>query len=116
MSIYDPLNGPGQTWSQGFWHAVLASITYMIGAAMLLANMVGYMTGHYPQTFDLDDNQRTLILQTMMFMFWLAGGAGIFMRLEGWSYANALYFCDIVCGNRPDVRLSRDTNSIGRQS
>jgi hypothetical protein len=70
----------------------------MLGAVMLMANFVGYLRGHYPQNFDLDDNQRTLILQTMMFMAWLAGGAAIFTRLEGWTYANALYFCDIVSG------------------
>lgn len=96
MSIYDPPISPGQIYSQGFWHAVLASITYMIGTVMLMTNFVGYLRGHYPQNFDLDDDQRTLILQTMMFMVWLAGGAAIFTRLEGWSYANALYYCDIV--------------------
>ncbi|KAI5921658.1 hypothetical protein F4810DRAFT_712276 [Camillea tinctor] len=95
VSIYFPAVYPGQTYSQGFWHAVLASITYMFGAVMLMANLVGYLLGHYPQNFVLDDDQRTLILQTMMFFIWLAGGAAIFSRLEGWSFANALYYCDV---------------------
>ncbi|KAI1640269.1 hypothetical protein F4809DRAFT_648060 [Biscogniauxia mediterranea] len=95
VSIYLPAVYPGQTYSQGFWHAVMASATYMFGAAMLMANLLGYLLGHYPQNFALDDDQRTLILQTMMFFVWLAGGAAVFSRLEGWSFTNALYYCGV---------------------
>ncbi len=31
-----------------------------------------------------------------MYFFWLAGGAGIFCRLEGWTYPDALYYADVV--------------------
>ncbi|CAK7215771.1 Potassium channel [Sporothrix eucalyptigena] len=95
MHVHDPPISPGEIYSQGFWHAVLASILYFAGSLMLVVNMLGYVTAHYPQRFDLDDDQRTLILQTMLFFFWLAGGAGIYTRLEGWSYSNALYFADV---------------------
>ncbi|KAI1264222.1 hypothetical protein F5Y18DRAFT_428310 [Xylariaceae sp. FL1019] len=95
VHIYLPPVPPAQLYSQGFWHAVIASITYMIGALMLVANFVGYLLGHYPQNFVLDDDQRTLILQTMMFFIWLAGGAAVFTRLEGWDFSNALYYCDV---------------------
>lgn len=61
-----------------------------------MVNMLGYFLGHYPQHFDLDDDQRTLILQTMMFFFWLAGGAAVFSKVTGLSYADALYFCDVT--------------------
>jgi len=89
MHIYAPPISPGETYSQGFWHAVLASILYFLGGFILLINMLGYSLGHYPQHFELDDDQRTLILQTMMYFFWLAGGAGVFVKLEGWSFSNA---------------------------
>jgi hypothetical protein len=68
----------------------------MFGSMILMINMLGYFLGHYPQHFDLDDDQRTLILQTMMFFFWLAGGAGVFSKVCGFSYADALYFCDVT--------------------
>ncbi|KAL9108693.1 MAG: hypothetical protein Q9187_008263 [Circinaria calcarea] len=58
--------------------------------------MLGYFLGHYPQHFELTDEQRNLILQTMMFFFWLAGGAGVFSTLCGWSYVDSLYFCDVT--------------------
>jgi hypothetical protein len=96
IHVYVPPAWPGETYSQGFWHAVLAEILYFLGSMMLMVNMVGYFRGHYPQQFDLDDDQRTLILQTIMFFFWLAGGAAIFSKIEGWTYTDALYYADVV--------------------
>jgi potassium channel subfamily K len=96
MNTYVPPIRPGETYSQGFWHAIIAATLYLIGSMMLMVNMLGYFLGHYPQHFDLDDDQRTLILQTMMFFFWLAGGAAVFSKVCGWRYADALYFCDVT--------------------
>ncbi|KAA8571916.1 hypothetical protein EYC84_001865 [Monilinia fructicola] len=67
MEVYVPPVRPGQTYSQGFWSAVMAACLYLLGSIVLMVNMLGYFLGHYPQHFELDDNQRTLILQTMMF-------------------------------------------------
>lgn len=63
---------------------------------VLCVNMLGYFLGHYPQHFDLTDEHRNMILQTIMFCLWLSGGAGIYHRVDGLSYANALYFCDVT--------------------
>ena len=96
MNNYDAPVRPSQTYGQGFWYAIIAATLYMIGSMGLMVNMTGYFLGHYPQHFDLDDDQRTLILQTMMFFFWLAGGAAVFSKVLDISYANALYFCDVT--------------------
>jgi potassium channel subfamily K len=67
-----------------------------------MINMLGHFLGHYPESFDLSDSQRTLILQTMAFFVWLGGGAAVFMKLEndagedGWGFPDALYFCDVT--------------------
>jgi len=67
-----------------------------------MINMLGYFLGHYPQHFTLTDAQRTLILQTMLFFIWLAGGAGVFSTIErnygtlGWDFNDALYFCQVT--------------------
>ena len=63
---------------------------------LLMVNMLGYFLGHYPQHFELSEEQRNLILQTMMFFIWLAGGGGIFARVSGWTFVDALYFCDVT--------------------
>ena len=57
---------------------------------ILMVNMLGYFLGHYPQHFELSDDQRNLILQTMMFFLWLAGGAAAFAKVEGWSYVDSV--------------------------
>lgn len=68
--------------------------------------MLGYFLGKYPPDFNLTESQRTLIIQTMLFFVWLAGGAAIFSKIESsygdddagftWSYVNSLYFCDVT--------------------
>ena len=63
---------------------------------LLMINMLGYFLGHYPQHFELSNEQRNLILQTMMFFIWLAGGGGVFARVSGWTFVDALYFCDVT--------------------
>ena len=65
MNTYDPPLRPSQTYSQGFWHAVIAAVLYLICALLLTINMIGYFLGHYPQHFELNDEQRNLILQTV---------------------------------------------------
>lgn len=96
MDEYVPPNRPEQTYSQGFWHAVIAAILYLVSSMILMVNMLGYFLGHYPQHFELSDDQRNLILQTMMFFCWLAGGAAVFAKVEGWSFVDSLYFCDVT--------------------
>jgi len=96
MKEYAPPPQPDGLWSQAFWHAVIAAVLYGMAVLMLMGNMLGYFLGHYTQHFELTDDQRNLILQTMMFFIWLAGGAGVFMRVTGWEYSDALYFCDVT--------------------
>lgn len=88
--------------TQGFFYAIAAAALYTVCSMVLMVNMLGYFLGHYPESFALSDSQRTLILQSMAFFVWLAGGAAVFYRIEnedgsaGWSYPDALYFCDVT--------------------
>ena len=104
MYEFDPPTHPQQVYHQGFWYAVYAAIFYLICSMILMVNMLGHVLGHYPQDFALTDSHRTLILQTMMFFLWLATGSMVFKAIETnfgggsltWSYANALYFCEVT--------------------
>lgn len=96
MNVYEPPKD-GQVYSQGYWNAIIAACLYMLCGMILMVNMLGYFLGHYPQHFDLNDEQRNLILQTMIFFLWLSGGAGVFSAVEpDWDYPDALYFCDVT--------------------
>ena len=90
MNEFVPPVAPGQLYSQGYWHAVIAAVLYLVSSMILMLNMLGYFLGHYPQHFELSDEQRNLILQTMMFFMWLAGGAAVFAKVENWSYVDAV--------------------------
>ncbi|KAI9778972.1 MAG: Potassium channel [Geoglossum umbratile] len=96
INNYVPPNRPQETYSQGFWYAIIAAVLYLFSSMILMVNMLGYFLGHYPQHFTLTDHQRTLMLQTMMFFIWLGGGGGVFARICGWSFADAIYFCDVT--------------------
>ena len=90
MHIYAAPVSPYETYSGGFWYGMAAACMYLLLSMLLMVNMVGYIRGHYPQYFRLTEDQRTLIVQTMMFFLWLAGGAGIYSRLEHWHYIDAV--------------------------
>ena len=90
MNEYVPPKHPTEVYSQGYWYAVIAAVLYLIASMILMLNMLGYFLGHYPQHFELTDEQRNLILQTMMFFVWLAGGAAVFAKVEGWSFVDSV--------------------------
>lgn len=97
MNEYVPPQHPNQVYSQGFWHAVIAAVLYLVSSMALMLNMLGYFLGHYPQHFELSDEQRNLILQTMMFFIWLAGGAAVFAKVAGWSFVDSVSpFCATI--------------------
>ncbi|KAL5336556.1 ion channel [Aspergillus crustosus] len=97
MYIYESPTPPNQTFSQAYWSAVISAVLYFLLSIMLMINMLGYFLGHYPQNFILTDDQRTLILQTIGFITWLAIGGAIFTQaIEGISYADAVYFSDVT--------------------
>ena len=81
---------PIQIYSGGYWYGVSAASLYLGLALGLMTILLGYIRGHYPQRFELTDDQSTLIVQTMMYFIWLAGGAGVFSKIEDWHFTDAV--------------------------
>jgi potassium channel subfamily K, other eukaryote len=81
---------PNEMYSGGYWYGLEAAVVYLLLAIALLVNMIGYIRGHYPQHFELTKDQRTLVVQTMVYLFWLAGGAGVFVAVEGYTYSDSV--------------------------
>jgi potassium channel subfamily K len=95
MNLHASPMRPEQTYSQGYFYGIISAVLYLFSCLILMANMIGCFMGKYHSDFIITDSQRTLLLQTRLFFFWMAGGAAIFARVNGWSYVDSLYFCDV---------------------
>lgn len=81
-------------FSQSYYYGIISTALYGIISTLLLFNLVGAHVFHaYPPSFNsLTIPQRTLMLQTISYVLYLAVGAGMFAALEGWSYVDGVYF------------------------
>ncbi|KAJ7123821.1 hypothetical protein C8R43DRAFT_1135873 [Mycena crocata] len=82
--------------SQAYYYAIISSAIYIVLPTLLAANAMGaYIFHAYPPSFNaLTIPQRTLMLQTMVYVFYLAAGAGVFAGVEGWNYLDGVYFAN----------------------
>ncbi|KAI8635616.1 voltage-gated potassium channel [Xylariaceae sp. FL1651] len=97
-------------WSQAFYYGLFAAIIYFIIASLMVITVWGAETGHYPKDFELTMSQRTLMLQTILFLIYLLLGALVFSHIEGWLYLDAVYWADYTLFTVGFGDLSLTTN------
>ncbi|KAM0426639.1 hypothetical protein ACHAPT_007955 [Fusarium lateritium] len=83
-------------WSQAFYYGMWAAILYFVDASLMVVTFYGAWTGHYGKDFNLTPSQRTLMLQTIMFLMYLLIGALVFSNIEDWNYLDAVYWADVT--------------------
>ena len=83
-------------WAQAFWYGIWAAILYFVDASLMLVTFWGASSGHYAKDFNLTPSQRTLMLQTILFLMYLLLGALVFSTIEGWKYLDAVYWADVT--------------------
>lgn len=81
-------------WSQAFYYGIYAACLYFVCSSLMVVTFRGALKGHYPRDFQLTTSQRTLMLQTIMFLVYLLVGALVFSTIEGWNYLDAVYWAD----------------------
>lgn len=84
--------GENRALTQAFYYAILAAMLYFIVATLMTVTVYGAFKGHYPQEFKLTMSQRTLMLQTISFMFYMIAGAAVYSKVEGWKFLDSVYF------------------------
>ena len=89
-------DGERRALNQAFYYAIMAAALYFIIATLMLITVWGAHKEHYPKEFELTTSQRTLMLQTIAYMVYLLGGAGVFCRVEQWAYLDAVYWADFT--------------------
>lgn len=83
-------------WSQAFYYGIYAACLYFVCSSLMVVTFWGAMKGHYSKDFQLTNSQRTLMLQTIMFLMYLLIGALVFSTIEGWPYLDAVYWADVT--------------------
>lgn len=83
-------------WSQAFWYGMWAAALYFFVAALMSVTAYGALRSHYPLDFQLTASQRTLMLQTIMFLLYMLLGALVFSTLEGWAYLDSVYWANVT--------------------
>lgn len=82
--------------SQAFYYGIIAAGLYIIIASLMVITVWGAYANHYEKEFRLTVSQRTLMLQTIMFMIYLLLGACIYTYIESWQYLDAVYWADFT--------------------
>lgn len=89
---------PGQerALTQAFYYAIIAAALYFIIATLMIFTVYGAFREHYPREFELTTIQRTLMLQTIVFMVYLLAGAAVYAKVESWKFLDAVYFAEFT--------------------
>ncbi|KAF3909757.1 hypothetical protein AA313_de0209991 [Arthrobotrys entomopaga] len=96
LVTHAPTEGDAQVYTQAFWYGVISAGLYLFSATILFVNIAGYIKGHYPSHIESSMAEKNLMLQTIFFFVWMAVGALVFSKIEGWTYSDSLYFCNVT--------------------
>lgn len=82
--------------SQSWYYGIMSTILYFLISFMLASNLWGaYIQNHYPPGLrGVTNSQRSLMLQSILYMVYLGGGAALFAHLEGWRFLDGIYWAD----------------------
>ncbi|KAK3114713.1 hypothetical protein LTR53_006724 [Teratosphaeriaceae sp. CCFEE 6253] len=91
-------NAPGanHALTQAFYYAIFAAILYLVIGTLMCFTVYGAVKGHYEKDFRLTTSQRTLMLQTMLFIAYILLGALVFHKVEKWNYTTAVYWANVT--------------------
>jgi potassium channel subfamily K len=87
---------PNRELTQNYYYGAIAAGLYFVLASLLILTVIGAYTGHYGREFRLTKSQRTLMLQTIVFLIYLLAGSAIYARVEKWTFADAVYWSDFT--------------------
>ena len=88
--------GDDRTFSQAYYYAILAAAIYFVLASMLVMTCLGVYLGRYSRDIKLTFSQRTLMVQTILFLAYLLAAAAVYSRVEGWEFLDAVYWADVT--------------------
>ena len=88
-AAYSQLPIESEAASQAYYYGAMAAVLYFIVASMLAATAFGVFSGKYAKKFKLTTAQRTLMMQTMVFLGYVLAMAAVYTNIEGWAYLDS---------------------------
>ncbi|OAP59113.1 hypothetical protein AYL99_06411 [Fonsecaea erecta] len=85
-----------QALSQAYYYAIFAAGLYQIISYLMCFTVYGAYKGHYSKEFKLTVAQRSLMLQTIMFLLYQLLGALVYSHIEGWKFLDAVYWAEFT--------------------
>jgi potassium channel subfamily K len=85
-----------QQLTQAYYYGAIAAGIYFLLSSFLIITLYGAYRGHYEREFKLTTSQRTLMVQTIGFLVYMLAGSAIYSRIEGWRYAEAVFWADFT--------------------
>ena len=83
---------PNETYSQAFYYAAFSGGIYVILALLLSVTAWGIWFAGYSTEFKLSLAQRSLMLQTILFLTYVLAAGAVYSAIEDWTYLDANYF------------------------
>jgi potassium channel subfamily K len=84
------------TYSQAFYYACFAAAIYLILSVMLMATATAVYVHHYSLGYHLTMSQRSLMLQTMLFLGYLLAAGAVYSHIEGWDFLDSVYYVNVT--------------------
>ena len=83
-------------YSQAYYYACFAGAIYLILSILLSITAVAIWIYHLSHNFKLTMSQRSLMLQTIMFLGYLLAAGAVYSHIEGWDYLDAVYYINVT--------------------
>lgn len=90
-----PTDAPA-TYSQAYYYGCFAGAIYVMLSIMLSFTAIGVFVGHYSNEFKLTMSQRSLMLQTILYLGYLLAAGGVYSVIEGWDFLDAVYYINVT--------------------
>ncbi|OJD17579.1 hypothetical protein AJ78_02330 [Emergomyces pasteurianus Ep9510] len=74
----------------------MAAALYFLVSSLMVVTVFGAKRNHYSREFRLTPNQRSLMLQTIIWLVYLLGGAAVYAHIEDWDFLEAVYWADVT--------------------
>lgn len=92
-----PLPDDGSaTWSQAYYYGCFAGALYIVMSILLTCTASGVWIFHFSSEFKLTMSQRSLMLQTIMYLGYLLAAAEVYSYIEGWNFLDAVYYINVT--------------------